>query len=151
MKKERRIARELALKLLFPLEVGGEPDSSLGNRLENCEDETCSYAKFLVKGVMERRAEIDRLLSSSTRRNFQNLLPIEKVLLRMGALEILTGLKPSIAINEAVELAKKYGEASSYRLINAILDSLARRLQGGKIAGERSKKGEPEEAGGTGL
>ncbi len=151
MKKERRIARELALKFLFPLEVGGEPDSSLGNRLENCGDEACSYAKFLVKGVMERRAEIDRLLSSSTRRNFQNLLPIEKVLLRMGALEILTGLKPSIAINEAVELAKKYGEASSYRLINAILDSLARRLQGGKIAGEGSKKGEPEEAKGTGL
>ena len=151
MKKERRIARELALKFLFPLEVGGEPETSLRNRMENCGDEACSYAKFLVKGIMERKDEIDKLLSSSTRRNFHNLLPIEKVLLRMGALEILTGLKPSTAINEAVELAKKYGEVSSYRLINAILDSLVRRLQGGKIAGERSKKGESEKTGGTGL
>ncbi len=142
MMKERRIARELALRFLFPLEVGGEPDPSLRKKLKDCGDEACRYAGFLIRETIERREEIDRKLSSATRRNYQNLLPIEKVILRIGALEILTGLKPSIAINEAVELAKKYGEGSSYRLVNAILDSLAKRLKGGKSAGERSQKGE---------
>ncbi len=129
MKKERRIARELALQYLFPLEMGGEPDSALKKRLQNCQDEICSYARFLVRGVMERKEELEERLSSSSKKNFHSLLPIEKVILRLGALELLSGLKPSIAINEAVELAKKYGEPSSFRLINGVLDTLAKSLK----------------------
>ncbi len=129
MKKERRIARELALQYLFPVEVGGEPDPHLEMRLQGCGDEVCSYARFLVDGIRERRKELDEVLSRSSRKSFKDLLPIEKVILRLGAFEIMSGLKPSIAINEAVELAKKYGEPSSFKLINAVLDTLAKSLK----------------------
>lgn len=128
MKRERRVAREIALKTLFQMEMDGDPLEALEeyfseNRLPR---EIESYTRTLVRGVVENREEIDRLISSSTRKKFANLLPIEKTILRIATFEMLNGIKPAIAIDEAVELAKKYGEASSYRLINGILDSLHR-------------------------
>ncbi len=126
MKRERRVAREIALKTLFQMEMDGDPLEALRdyfseNRLP---EEIRTYASTLVHGVVENREELDRRISSSTRKKFANLLPIEKTILRIATFEMLNGIKPAIAIDEAVELAKKYGEANSYRIINGILDSL---------------------------
>lgn len=128
MKRERRVAREIALKTLFQMEMDGDPLEALEdyfseNRLP---EEIKSYARTLVDGVVKNREEIDRRISSSTRKKFAHLLPIEKTILRIATYEMLNGIKPAIAMDEAVELAKKYGEATSYKLINGILDSLHR-------------------------
>ncbi|MCD6454000.1 MAG: transcription antitermination factor NusB [Candidatus Aminicenantes bacterium] len=126
MKKERRTAREIALKILYQMEMGSDPMEALREYLAENRTirETREYAEYIIKGVSENLDEIDNAIKKSTKKNFSLLLPIEKTILRIAAFEILNGIKPAIAIDEAVELAKRYGEANSYRLINGILDSL---------------------------
>ncbi len=128
MKRGRRTARETALKVMFQVEIRGNREDRSGYFIENRKlpKDIKEYSEFLVKGIMENLKIIDRELSSSSKRDFSSLSPMEKTILRIAAFEITHGIEPAIAIDEAVELAKKYGEENSYRVVNGILDQFSK-------------------------
>ncbi|BBO33583.1 transcription antitermination factor NusB [Lacipirellula parvula] len=128
----RSRAREIALQALFQEDLN--PENALGNlgvflaaRLQ--EEEQREFAKLLVLGVKRNQAELDALLADKAEHWSVGRMPAtDRNLLRLGAYEIRYSDTPHrVAINEAVELAKRYGTANSPQFINGILDKLIQR------------------------
>lgn len=128
----RRAGRELAFHLLYHLDrVEGDPDEEMANffRLSPDREGGRPFAERLARKRLESREEIDRLLSeASDRWSLRRMDAVTRCLLRLGACEILyfPETPPQVAIDEAVELAKRYGPETSSGFVNAILDRLLR-------------------------
>jgi transcription antitermination factor NusB len=128
----RRRARELALQLLYQNDIAGEDSletlEQLPQRLTARHGpEIEEFSRSLLREVLGRRAEIDeRLAALSEHWKLKRMSAVDRNILRLGAAEILyrSDIPPKVAINEAVELAKKYGDADSGRFVNGILDAL---------------------------
>lgn len=123
----RSRAREVALQVLFQddLNPGGNPavaDQFLQARLKS--DDLISFGQSLVAGVRRNRAELDELLDRiADNWSLQRMATTDRNVLRLGAYEILYADTPArVAINEAVELAKRFGSAQSAQFVNGILD-----------------------------
>lgn len=88
------------------------------------------YAHELIQNVETHVQELDEKIQEySKKRKIERLPIVDITLLRLGLAEMIfmkEQLAPSICINEAVELAKEFGTDSSYKLVNAILDSIAK-------------------------
>lgn len=132
----RRQSRELALKLLFQSEFS-EPlkmEDLLKTQDPHTEfaAEVQLYAKELVRGVQQNQADIDKLIQQfSSNWKIDRMATIDRNLLRVAIYELKFSpnpLAPSIAINEAIEIAKVYGGTDSSSFINGILDQVARGL-----------------------
>jgi transcription antitermination protein NusB len=124
----RSRAREVALQVLFQddLNPGGSPhvaDEFLRSRLGNGE-ELIAFARSLVSGVRRNRQELDALLARTADNwRLERMAATDRNVLRLGAYEILYADTPDrVAINEAVELAKRFGAAQSAQFVNGILD-----------------------------
>lgn len=127
----RRSAREVALRALFQVDlVNTPPENALASSLnENLSDESLEFARGLLKGTLLHLSELDSRLSALSRDwDVRRMPTIDRNILRMGAYEILfrNDVPNEVAINEAVELAKKYGEAKSPSFVNGVLGSLHR-------------------------
>ena len=85
----------------------------------------------LLTGVTEHRDAIDRELSTlSTNWKLSRMAVVDRNILRLGAFEIVFADTPGpVAVNEAILLAKRYGDAASPRFINGVLDRLAKQKQ----------------------
>jgi N utilization substance protein B len=130
----RRKAREVALKVLFQMDLGRQtldeawPLAVEGERLPAA---SAAFARELAAGAASHQAEIDRLLSECSEGWKVSRMPgVDRNLLRLAAYELLhrPDIPASVTINEAVELAKVYGTDESPRFINGVLGQLARRL-----------------------
>ena len=128
----RSRAREIALQALFQEDLN--PENALSNlgtflaaRLQ--EEEMREFAKQLVLGVKRNQDELDALLAEKAEHWSVPRMPAtDRNLLRLGAYEIRYADTPDrVAINEAVELAKRYGTANSPQFINGILDKFLHR------------------------
>ncbi len=132
-KQERRWAREGALALLYSadmteidaseiIEAGAYPDEDI---------KVSEYAERLVNGVNENLDDIDRHLAATSENWSVDRMPIvDREILRVAVFEMLyvDEVPVSVAINEAVELAKLYGgEDESPRFVNGILGRIARK------------------------
>ena len=128
----RHQAREIALQILFQNEfsVPISIDDFLGLYEHKVDSETIDYANMLVTGVRNNLAAVDALIKSvSAHWSLQRMPTVDKNILRMAAFEMKLAenvLKPSIVIDEAIELAKKYGSTDSSSFINGILDAVAK-------------------------
>lgn len=123
----RSRAREVALQVLFqddlnPSTVPGRGDEFLRARLQS--DELVDFARSLVAGVRRNQGELDALLSRTADNwSLERMAATDRNVLRLGAYEILYTATPGrVAINEAVELAKRFGTAHSAQFVNGILD-----------------------------
>jgi transcription antitermination protein NusB len=123
----RSRAREVALQVLFQddLNPGGNPvvaDEFLQARLQT--SEILDFARSLVAGVRRNRQELDGMLARTAENwRLERMATTDRNVLRLGAYEILYADTPDrVAINEAVELAKRYGSAQSAQFVNGILD-----------------------------
>jgi N utilization substance protein B len=131
MTARRRRAREVALQALYEMDVGGhEPAVALERliREERLGEDLAAFARSLLEGVLERRAEIDAVIErAAPARPAAELAPVDRNILRIAIREFLVdNLTPvGAAINEAVELAKKYGSESSSKFVNGVLGSVA--------------------------
>lgn len=98
-------------------------DRFLVNRLGN-EPELIDFARSLLAGVRKHRAEIDLLLvERADNWTLERMAVTDRNILRLGAYEMLHGGTPErVAINEAVELAKRYGAKQSPHFVNGVLD-----------------------------
>lgn len=128
----RSRAREIALQALFQEDLN--PQNSLANlgaflaaRLQD--EDMREFAKQLVLGVRRNQEELDALLASKAENWSVPRMPAtDRNLLRLGAYEIRYADTPDrVVIDEAVELAKRYGTAHSSQFINGILDKLIER------------------------
>ena len=124
---ERRLSREVSLKVLFQVDlVHTNIEETLKNTFENDKysDEVKEFALTLVKGVMSNLAEIDKMIKNYTNNwSLDRITNIDRNILRIAIYEILylQNIPKSVSINEAVELAKKYGTRSSFSFVNGVL------------------------------
>lgn len=146
--KKRTRARELALQFLYQLDLLGDVVADeLGRflRSEERDGETCRFARRLVEGAREHRAEIDEEIQGVAQ-NWQisRMAVIDRNVLRLAAYEMLfcDDIPPKVAINEAIELGKRYSTANSGAFINGILDKIKTRSTEGARAD--AEAGDPE-------
>ena len=125
----RSRAREVVLQILFEddLNPGRNPavaDQFLCSRLQG--EELVAFARSLLSGVRRNRAEVDNLLERTADNwSLERMAATDRNVLRLGAFEILyTDTPDRVAINEAVELAKRLGTRQSAQFVNGILDRL---------------------------
>jgi N utilization substance protein B len=145
--KERRLARRIALDVLYDSEIRGRlPSESLEERrragwslpegdggeeeaLVEPSPEAAAYAATLVEGIQERAADIDSLIVEYVDRwAIQRMPVIDRNLIRIGVFELLweRDIPVAVVINEAVELAKSLSTDDSGRFINGVLGRVAR-------------------------
>jgi transcription antitermination protein NusB len=125
----RSLAREVALQVLYqddlnPRNNPGESDRLIERRLR--EDDMIAFARELVAGVRLNRAEIDAAIERTAANwTLTRMAVTDRNVLRLGAYELLhTDTPPRVAVDEAVELAKRFGSAQSSQFVNGILDKV---------------------------
>ena len=125
----RSRAREIALQVLFqedlnPQSSPEEGEALLRRRLK--QPDLVEFSRGLVAGVRQYRSELDRRIEQTAAHwSLHRMAATDRNVLRLGAYEILyCGTPGRVAINEAVELAKRYGAAHSPQFVNGILDRL---------------------------
>ena len=123
----RSRAREVALQILFEDDVNpratvADMKKFVSGRLNNPELE--EFCLSLILGVRRNQQELDQLLSETADNwSLARMAATDRNVLRLGAYEILyTDTPDRAAINEAVELAKRFGSAQSAQFVNGILD-----------------------------
>ena len=128
--KKRTRARELALQFLYQLDLLGDgvlDDLAGFLRLEESDAQTCRFARRIVEGTCEHRASIDETIQQVAQ-NWQisRMAVIDRNVLRLATYELLhcDDIPPKVAINEAIELGKRYSTANSGAFINGILDKI---------------------------
>ena len=147
----RRRAREHALQALYHSDMSAQEvddslhalwngladdtDGSFGGKA--ADEEEVDFAATVAQGVTAQLDEIDRLLERcATNWRVERMSLVDRNILRIGAFELLHlhDVPASVAINEAVELAKIFGSESSARFVNGVLGSAMSGLESGEIA-----------------
>ncbi len=122
---QRREAREFVLSALYQREF---TDVSLAEMLEDeSPGNQLDYIESLFDGILDRRDEIDRMIGARTVGwRFERLALIDRNILRVGVYELLfcEEIPPEVAIDEAVELSKKFGTDQAKLFVNGILDRI---------------------------
>lgn len=127
----RTQAREAVVGLLYAYMCGNgavlesAPAMLTARKIKNKQQD---FALGLLRGVIERFDSLGEMLEQHLKEwEFERLGQMEKSILRLGAYEILyTQTDSPIIINEAIELAKMYGDDNATKLINGVLDALSR-------------------------
>ena len=126
----RSRAREIALQLLYQEDLNADQAedvrlSFLHGRLQY-NRKLIEFAHSLITGVQQHRETIDRALELTARNwRLSRMAATDRNVLRLGAFEILFGDTPDrVAVNEAIELAKRYGTNNSAQFVNGVLDRL---------------------------
>jgi transcription antitermination protein NusB len=140
----RSRAREVAFQVLYQddLNVRSNPaegDALLQKRLRSAD--LVQFAQELVSGVRRHRAEIDdHIQRTADNWSLTRMAATDRNVLRLGAYEILhTDTPVRAAINEAVELAKRFGSAQSAQFVNGILDQLMHSIKGKERVGQEQE------------
>jgi transcription antitermination factor NusB len=131
--RRRTRAREVALQLLFQFDLRGDDyaeqlgKTPAGLCADECQGEAdmLEFAIRLVEGTLGHRTEIDQRLQSVTRNwDLRRMANVDRNVLRMALYELMfcRDVPPKVAINEAIELGKKYSTANSGGFVNGILD-----------------------------
>ncbi len=123
----RSRAREVALQVLFQDDLNPRLNPAAGDEFVSRRlgaPELADFARGLIGGVRRNRPELDDLLSRTADNwSLDRMACTDRNILRLGVYEILYSDTPGrVAINEAVELAKRFGTAHSPQFVNGILD-----------------------------
>jgi N utilization substance protein B len=142
----RSKARECAFQMLYQHELTGEAMTEVVDgfwRIRHTTEPARRLAESLARGAQAHLAELDAgIASHAAHWRLDRIATIERTLLRLAAYELLhTDTPPAVVIDEAVELAKRFGEAESPSFVNGILDAVMR---------SAGKAPAAEEAGGRG-
>jgi len=130
----RRLSRELALQALFYFDRNKEIDKAdiliksfkenFGNKIKLSDE---SFFTELVHGVIQSKPEIDLILQTCSKNWKISRMPgVDKTIMRIAIFELLhcSDIPSVVSINEAVEIAKKFGTAKSASFINGVLDCI---------------------------
>ncbi|MGJ7912046.1 transcription antitermination factor NusB [Neobacillus sp. LXY-1] len=128
---KRRTAREKALQALFQIDVSdSDPKSAIEYVLE--EEASDEYLSKLVNGVYEHKTEIDKLLTENLEKwSLERLATVDRNILRMSVYELQflsTEVPGNVVLDEAIEIAKIYGDDQSSKFINGVLSKIKQNL-----------------------
>lgn len=150
----RRHARELALQVLFHVDVGhADPDTALFQAFsreneegapEALNEKEAQFARDLVQGTWERKDEIDELIATYAKDwSLDRMAAVDRNILRMAIYEIRHqgDIPESVTVDEAVELAKNFSTADSGKFVNGILGSVVRGMKQGQSPAEPTLSG----------
>lgn len=129
--RKRTKAREYALQILYAVDITkDEPKKCIEHFWQGSEESSGEVKKFaeqLVDGVSHKIKEIDKLISQyATNWQLERMAVIDRNVLRFAAYELLfmKDIPPKVSINEAIDVAKKYGGPDSGKFVNGILDKI---------------------------
>jgi len=128
--RARSKARDTALCLLYQIELAGiSPGEALLGSLpkESKDPLIIDFFSQLVKGVVSEKKEIDSIIKKYAKNwEINRMAVIDRNILRISVFELffLKDIPPKVSINEAIELAKRYGDLESARFVNGILDKI---------------------------
>lgn len=128
----RRRAREIVLQLLYEADLNPHRDAAaarafIRSRMQGRKGLT-DFADELLQGTLRQRPQVDAEISKlATHWSLSRMAVTDRNVLRLGGYEIMFGGTPGrVAVNEAVVLAKRYGDRNSPRFVNGVLDRLMR-------------------------
>ena len=128
--RKRTQAREYALQILYQIDVRKDPEDKIlvdfwkGMEVE---PEVSDFAAKLVIGTIRNKKKIDEVISKyASNWKLSRMAVIDRNVLRMASYELLfcEDIPPKVSINEAVDLAKKFGDTESGKFVNGILDKI---------------------------
>lgn len=133
---KRRRAREVALQILYLMDTQPQPTeraltsyfsffASLEAGSGAIDTEVRSFAEELVRGVADKRAEVDEEITRAALHwRLERMACVDRNVLRLAVYELLflPKIPPRVSLNEAIELAKRFGTADSPSFVNGILD-----------------------------
>jgi N utilization substance protein B len=131
----RTKARECAFQLLYQREITGEPMGRVIEgfwRLRSGTPEMRGMAERLARGAQAREGQLDEAIATAaTNWRLDRIAPVDRTILRLGAYELVAEAEtPSaVILDEAVELAKRFGEAESPAFVNGVLDAIRRQVR----------------------
>ena len=116
--------RELLLQALYQKEISGVSNTEVMKQLkERNKKYDLSDLNLILKGIKQNKQAIDKMIEQNSKLELKDIGEIELSILRSMLFEMQQKtVDRSIALSEAIRLAKKYGQDSSYKFINAILD-----------------------------
>ncbi len=139
--RSRRRARELLVKALYQWQLAGHSAAEITKQFaadegfERCDRE---YFEALLTAAIDNAAALDETIARHAARGLDQLDAVGHAILLLALAELTyrDDVPTKVVINEAIELAKRYGAAESYKFVNALLDRSARELQRGPAAAE---------------
>jgi transcription antitermination factor NusB len=139
----RRKARELALKMLYQIETNNEdPGLALDRYCESFpyQPDIIDYTRVLLDGIRKQRDMIDRFIETASEHwKMSRIAFVDKNVMRIGIYEMFfsADVPPKVAIDEAIEMGKKYGNEDSGDFINGVLDRILKDYYGQKEPGSK--------------
>lgn len=151
MRSPRRRAREFALQGLYEWQMTGARAAEIGRHLAELEGYGAADEAFLkaeLSGVIGEAEGLQALLEPHADRKWAEVSPVEKAILLIGAWEIAHApeLPYRVSINEAIELAKRFGGTDGHKYVNGILDRVAAAVRPEEVAAGRTAERKPRQA-----
>jgi N utilization substance protein B len=131
----RRRGRELALQMLYQHEIAGtavEDILSSFEELKQAPQATREFAIALVQGVISKLTELDsHLVDQADNWRLERMAAVDRNILRLAFYELMfeNGTPPAVVIDEAVEIAKRFGSERSSQFVNGVLDGFLHRAK----------------------
>jgi len=133
---KRTKARECAFQMLYQWDITREPMDRVAGlfwQVRTSTPETSAMAERLARGAHGEVARLDEAITAaSTNWRFERIAAVDRNILRIAAYELMKEPQTpaSVIIDEAVEMAKRFGEADSPPFINGVLDAVMRKVRG---------------------
>lgn len=134
----RHLTRTVVMQSLYQWDFNGQDKDQLTSILEkNLKEfapglEDKDFSRNLVKGILDNLKDIDaKIKKYATEWPIEQITLVDRNILRMGVYELLydSEIPPKVAINEAIEIAKKYGGESSGKFVNGVLGAIYRDVE----------------------
>ncbi|MBH0198556.1 MAG: transcription antitermination factor NusB [Nitrospira sp.] len=125
----RHQAREKAMQILFQYDIHGKPGLWLDEFWKplQVDEDTKAFAEQIVAGVLQRKAEIDAVLAKyATNWKVSRMPIVDRNILRAGLYEFfwMDDVPAKVTLDEAVELAKSFGDEEASKFVNGVLDKV---------------------------
>ncbi|NQT06501.1 MAG: transcription antitermination factor NusB [Candidatus Omnitrophica bacterium] len=142
--RKRTKARECAIQILYQVDITKsgynecQKDFWRTKKDKLIDDSIVEFANMLVKGTSENLEKIDGIIGNyATNWDISRMAVVDRNILRLSTYELifLDDIPPKVSINEAVDIAKKYGDKDSGKFVNGILDKI------NKVEAQDAKKG----------
>lgn len=157
LSQPRHVAREYALRVLYALDLQTQagleqpvlPSSNWWHEDDklHVSQNAERFCRRLIQYVRKNQQDIDEIIKEHSHNwRLERMSPIDRNILRLSVSELMndTETPPSVIINEAVELAKCYGDTNSSKFLNGILDALIEKVKPSRDQSHFSESGIPE-------
>lgn len=138
--RARSIARKLAMQALYQWQLTDHTASDISRQFIESEEfkgADREYFEELVKGCIKEEAQINAAIGPFIDRPLEQLDPVETALLMIGMFELRSRIDVPyrVVINEAVDLAKRFGATDAHKYVNAVLDRAAKDIRAAERQG----------------